>query len=31
MNLPLSQIPVAMLAGGGFALADGNGSCDILA
>ena len=31
MNLSLSQIPVAILAGGGFNLADGNRSCNLLA
>jgi len=29
MSLPLSPIPVAILAGGGFALADGNGRCNL--
>ena len=29
MSLSLSQIPVAILAGGGFALADGIGGCNL--
>jgi hypothetical protein len=29
MSLPLSQIPVAIIAGGGFALADGSGGCNL--
>jgi hypothetical protein len=31
MNNSLSQIPVAILAGGGFTLADGIGRCNLLA